>query len=211
MPKILDLTGQKFGRLLVKSEAQQIAGRKAYLCLCDCGAEKVLRSSYLQSGNVRSCGCLRSEANAAAGERRKVPGAKRHQALYHRWATMKQRCENPGNPFFKNYGGRGITVCEAWRTSFDAFLADMGEPPTDAHTLERIDNDGSYSPENCRWALRSEQLRNQRRTILITIDGETMAAKDWAARTGVSYQSMTKAFRTGGIDAVTAMVASALQ
>jgi hypothetical protein len=210
MPKQLDLSGTRFGRLLVSPEVESIDGRKAYWCVCDCGAKKLIRSAYLQSGKVQSCGCLRSETSAATAKARQQPNAKRNQAIYHRWASMKQRCENPVNPFFKNYGGRGIVVCAAWSASFDAFIADMGQPPTAAHTLDRIDNNGPYSPDNCRWALPSEQLRNQRRTILITIGSETLAAKDWAVRTGISYQSITKEFRVGGVDAATALVRSAL-
>lgn len=210
MPKIMDRTGERHGRLLVVAEAGKIGGRKTYLCACDCGNEKVIQSSYLQSGKVQSCGCLRAEMSAARGRARFSAESKRNQALYRRWATMKQRCENRKNPFFKNYGARGITVCEAWRDSYDAFLADMGQPPSAKHTLERIDNDAPYSPENCRWALPSEQLRNQRRTILITVGDETLSAKDWAAKTGVSYQRITRAFRQHGIEAATELVNGAL-
>lgn len=209
MPKIINAIGMRFGRLTAISEAEMIAGRKAYLCKCDCGSEKVIRSAYLQSENTRSCGCMRSESNAKTGAGKINPDAKRRTAIYKRWGTMKQRCENPANPFYKNYGGRGIYVCSAWH-SFDAFLADMGQPPTPKHTLERMDNNGPYSPENCRWALRSEQLRNQRRTILIDLDGEVLAAKDWSEMLGVSYQSVTKAFRRGGIEAATLLLRSAM-
>lgn len=119
---------------------------------------------------------------------------------------MIQRCENPKNPYWKNYGGRNIHVCDRWRNSFDAFLADMGDPPTPEHTIERIDNDAGYSPENCRWAFRSEQLRNQRRSINVTIDGRTMNAREWSAETGINYQKITRAFRTGGLEKAKALI-----
>ncbi len=130
--------------------------------------------------------------------------------MYHRWVSMKQRCENPSSPFFKNYGGRGIVLCDSWAQSFSAFANDVGNPPSGAHTLERIDNDGPYSPQNVRWALRSEQLRNQRRTILIEVDGVALAAKDWAAKLGISYQKLTRTFREKGLDAAVDMVRQAI-
>lgn len=114
---------------------------------------------------------------------------------------MIQRCKNPKNPSYHNYGGRGITICTEWRVSFATFLADMGAPPTPKHTLDRIDNDGNYGPDNCRWVLRAEQLRNYRRNIVLTFGGRTLLAKDWAIVTGVDYQRLTRAYRKGGADA----------
>ena len=97
---------------------------------------------------------------------------------------MIQRCCNPNNPKFKNYGGRGIAVCERWR-SYDAFLEDVGQRPTPAHTLDRIDNDGPYAPENCRWATRNEQARNMRKTIMVSAFGERKSLTDWAEQFGL--------------------------
>ena len=202
MPKLIDLSGQRFGRLLVVREDERKHGRKTWLCRCDCGREKVVPSAALVHGRTQSCGCLRNEKTLARNAQRNDPSAKRKSPLYHRWACMIQRCENPNNPSWHNYGGRGIKVCKVWRDSYDAFVADMGEPPTSKHTIERIDNDGDYTPENCRWALRSDQLRNQRRSIIVTIDGETLHAKEWATRLGVNYQRITKEYRHGGIRAV---------
>jgi hypothetical protein len=211
MPKHIDLVGQRFGRLVVIGEAGKINSRKSYHCLCDCGGKKTATSSALRNDGTMSCGCLRAENNRRMAAGRVNPLAKRGQLIYKRWGSMKQRCTNPKNPFYKNYGARGIFVCAEWLDSYDAFIRDMGLPPTEKHTLERIDNDGPYAPENCRWALRGEQLRNQRKTILIEIKGEKLAAVDWAKRTGIHYQKITKEFRVNGIDGATALVAAALE
>ncbi|MCF7995219.1 MAG: hypothetical protein K9L88_10310 [Chromatiaceae bacterium] len=206
MPQPIDLTGERFGRLVVLSESESLDKRKAWLCRCDCGNEKTLSSKQLRHDKVRSCGCLRKETSAETAAARKKSEAKRRDPLYNRWLCMLQRCSNPKNPSYHNYGGRGVKVCEAWRESFDAFLEDIGQPPTLKHTIERINNDGDYEPENCRWALRDEQLRNQRVNILITVNEDTLTAKDWAAKTGVSYQKLTRTFRTKGLAEATRLV-----
>ena len=210
--KTIDLTGQRFGRLLVAGMGERSAnGRILWVCLCDCGNQKTITPAGLRHGGTRSCGCLRAEASSARTKGVLVDGALRRNPMYHRWVSMKQRCQNPSSPFFKNYGGRGIVLCDAWEKSFSAFVGDVGEPPSSAHTLERIDNDGPYSPQNVRWALRSEQLRNQRRTILIEVDGVALAAKDWAAKLGISYQKLTRTFREKGLDAAAEMVRNAIK
>jgi len=209
MPKMIDLTDDRFGRLLVIGSGARRNGRKTWVCRCDCGSTKEIPAAYLRHGGVQSCGCLRAESNAVTATARRDANAKRRNPLYWRWGDMIQRCENPNNPSWKNYGHRGIAVCDRWRGSFAAFIADMGSPPTTKHTIERINNDGGYSQDNCKWALRREQSRNQRRTILIEIDGKTMSAKDWASTTGISYQRITRAFRKNGILAAKAVIASA--
>jgi hypothetical protein len=210
MPKKINLIGLRFGRLLVTGYAQSDKGRTVYLCACDCGGVKATPSTYLRTGTVQSCGCLRRDAAAENGRRRKKESPARDNALYKRWSSMKQRCGNPKNPHFKNYGARGIYVCDAWANSFDAFLADMGAPPSRDHTLERIDNSIGYEPENCEWVLRDAQMRNQRRTILVTCAGETLCGKDWAKKAGVPYQLLTKTFRRSGIEAVRVLIEESL-
>lgn len=210
MAKPLDLVGMRYGRLAVVAEAEKIGGRKAFACRCDCGAVKTVRSAYLVSGNVRSCGCLRAETSAQTARENIRPDAKRRDPAYNRWSCMLQRCYNPKNPSFHNYGGRGIEVCPEWRASFDAFSADMGRPPTPDHTIERVDNEGGYAPGNCRWGTRAEQLRNRRTNILLTVNGKTMTAKDWATEAGVSYQRITRIYRRRGQGDAEAAVAAGL-
>ena len=113
---------------------------------------------------------------------------------------MKARCLNPRNHNFKNYGGRGITVCDAWLTSFDAFLADMGLKP-DGLTLERINNAGNYEPTNCRWASRAEQRRNQRNCMKLEVNGVPKTAEEWARETGLNAETIRRRKRAGYTDA----------
>jgi hypothetical protein len=123
-----------------------------------------------------------------------VPANKSHGMCrtpeYARWFSMKARCYNPKDSNFARYGGRGITVCDRWRNDFQAFFADMGPPPTPAHQIERIDNDGPYSPENCRWATRTEQASNRHTNQTITFRGETLTVQEWARRTGIKAPAL---------------------
>lgn len=179
MPKKLDLKGLRFERLTVLNEAGKSGTDYFWLCQCDCGNQTTVKATLLKQGKTRSCGCLQKEKARSRflthGESRKASNCVEHRI----WAGLINRCCNPRNRHFENYGGRGIKVCDSWRNSYEAFLYDMGRCP-EGHSIDRIDNDGDYSPENCRWASRSTQNRNKRTNRLITYGGKTMVLSDWA-------------------------------
>jgi hypothetical protein len=189
MSKVRDLTGQKFGRLTVVSLDSVTKHRKAkWLCKCDCGKSHIVDGASISAGKTKSCGCLRREATI----KRNIGLLKRHgmhgTPEHYTWNSMRQRCENKNAPNFKRYGGRGISVCERW-AEFENFLADMGERP-DGLTLDRIDNNGDYTPENCRWATRSQQQRNRSNTCRLTLNGLTLDIYEWAERTGIKRKTI---------------------
>lgn len=161
----MDLAGQRYGRLLVLTQAPHITGNTAWLCQCDCGGEKVVPSSYLRTGSTKSCGCLPREQYGLNG---KLSSTTHGQAsnptlTYNSWNAMKQRCFNPLATNYHKYGARGITVDPSWVDSFETFFADMGERPAGT-SLDRIDTAGNYEPGNCRWATPTEQNQNRRRS-----------------------------------------------
>lgn len=158
-----DLTGARFGRLVVVSRAENSSSHVAWNCLCDCGKEKVCLGINLKRGKSQSCGCMRRELSIARslkhGNRR---GKENTSREYEAWCSMIGRCERESDTNFHNYGARGIKVCDKWRNSFECFLADMGDRPSPKHSLDRIDVNGDYEPTNCRWATKTDQMRNRR-------------------------------------------------
>ncbi len=155
MGKLIDLTGKRFGKWLALEYVGMNKNRSSlWRCACKCGSERIVASSNLRSGQSKACGCVRKKHELSRRDY--------CHYLYHTWVNMKQRCSNPKATCYKHYGGRGIAVCDRWVRSFINFLADMGDKPTLSHTLERIDNDKGYFPENCKWATMIEQNQNKR-------------------------------------------------
>jgi hypothetical protein len=180
MPVAHDLTGRRFGRLTVSAFAGlSSCRRRLWVCACDCGATATVQSDYLLRGATSSCGCLRRDPAL-----RVTHGASKTLA-YKRWVGMIQRCTNPRSQKWPDYGARGITVCARWSESFENFVADMGECPPGG-SLDRIDNDGPYSPENCRWATHEQQASNRRNNTTIVVRGEHMTIAQACKRYGVS-------------------------
>jgi hypothetical protein len=137
-------------------------------------------------------------------QRREYHGLTR-TPLWNKFQDMKERCYRPAHPQYANYGGRGIFICDRWLHAYSAFVSDMGEPPTPKHTIGRIDNDGPYSPENCRWETYEQQNKNRRTVELFTHDGETRCLKDWAAAIGMDYSTLHKRVRYSGWDIAKAL------
>lgn len=153
-----------------------------WLCQCVCGITKEVRANNLVSGRTQSCGCVKAEKT----RKRNTTHGGCHTPEYTIWCAMIQRCSYHKNESFKNYGARGIHICEAWRSSFAAFLTDMGKRPSHQHSIERLDNEKGYSPDNCIWATAETQQRNKRTNHLVTYNGETLCLVEWEQRTGLA-------------------------
>jgi hypothetical protein len=188
-----DLTGQRFGRLLAVSYAGPARGHQLWNCVCDCGNTCVVRSNNLLTRSSIGCGCIRREK---CRERSTTHGRSR-TTEFNTWQSIQMRCHNPNDTSYHNYGGRGITVCARWRESFANFLADMGPRPSPKHSLDRINNDGPYSPENCRWATKSEQDANKRSAVLLTYMGSTKIPGEWARLTGIKISTLSARLKLG--------------
>ena len=190
--------GRIFTRLTIVSEVETTYKRQ-FKCSCSCGKITVVALGDLISGKTKSCGCL---TRSVVGERR-ATHRKSKTKLHMVWSSMKSRCLNTNNKSFRNYGGRGVTVCKRWIDSFENFEKDMGQKPSPSHTLERIQNNKGYSPSNCKWATPKEQMNNIRKNVFLTMNGETLSAMEWSKRTGFSRDVIRRRKKLGWDDART--------
>ena len=159
--KTVDMTGVVAGHLTVLERAGSLRGKAAWRVRCTCGVVKVVDGDGIRNKRQTSCGCRRMEGMRAQLAKNETHGGRRTPE-YETWCGMIRRCENPKNHAFHRYGGRGISICERWRNDFSAFLADVGPRPSPEHSIDRIDNDRGYEPDNCRWATALVQARNTR-------------------------------------------------
>lgn len=191
---IKDLSQKRFGRLKVIERVSSMGERAKYRCVCDCGNIIVADGGNLVTGKTKSCGCIRKEL----ASKLKLSHGKHGTRLYRCWRNMISRCEDPSNKEYKNYGARKITVCDNWRSDFQAFYKwALENGYCEELTIERIDVNKGYSPENCTWADVYTQARNKCNNVFITHNGRTMILEDWARETGISSKTIRNRIKSG--------------
>lgn len=201
MGNLIDLTGQRFGRWTVLRLDHNNAprGEARWICRCDCSTLRSVSGHDLRSGKSNSCGCLKREL---ASSRMKLnPNYGESQTrLYTVWTNMKSRVRNPNDPAYSDYGGRGIQICEEWMDfqKFKRWAIESGY--NDSLTIDRVDVNGDYCPENCRWTTRTVQNNNTRRNHTLTVNGRTMTVAEWAKETGVSRLTLHQRIKNGWSD-----------
>ena len=189
MSRLIDLTGNRYGCLVVLSRDRNLAPRiPGWKCQCDCGRQVVLNGSNLRLGLTQSCGCLRRRLT----QHRFITHGKAHTKEFRIWCAMRQRCNDPNHSSFHKYGGRGIKVCDEWNDSFEQFYSDMGPRPAPKFTIERKDNDGPYDKTNCVWATRKAQANNRRSNRLIEFNGRELTLRQIMDETNcqISFRTM---------------------
>lgn len=201
MPKLQDLSGQKFARLtaIKRITDRSIIGRSPatfWLCRCECGKETIVRAGQLKNSTTKSCGCLNIDRIIERNTTHGLSGSPE----YHVWREMKARCDNPNNEFFARYGGRGVVVDPRWVDSFENFLKDMGPRPSPSHSIERKNNNGPYSSDNCRWATQIEQANNRSSNRLIIHAGRTQTLTQWCRELNVHLGTMTARLDIQGLN-----------
>lgn len=191
--KAIDMIAQRIGMLTVKTRVTNNArGRTRFLCQCDCGNERIVSGDDLRTRHTQSCGCYRRMRAAAAFTTHGHTKRKNRTSEYGIWTHMKTRCYNECSQFYHRYGGRGISMDPKWRDSFEAFFADMGPRPSPRHSIDRKNNDGGYTLNNCRWASPIEQASNKSSTVLLEYSGITDTIAGWSRRTGIPYMRLRR-------------------
>lgn len=186
-----DLEGKRFGRLVVLGYGGRRKRSTRWICKCDCGVIKDIDGGALKKAH--SCGCYAREQSSIRNRKHGMDGKPEYKA----WEAMRARCYRKTDKNYADYGGRGITVCQEWRDSFEAFLAHVGMRPGKGFSIGRIDNDGNYEKGNVRWETQIQQQRNKRTTRFLTINGETKPVSEWAAIVGINKQTITERLKRG--------------
>jgi len=190
---IEECIGKRYGRWLTIEEGlKDKRGLRTMKCVCDCGTIRDVPLSRLRFGSSQSCGCINIEIHTE----RLTSHNMCYTPEYKTWESMKRRCTMPSQDRFKNYGGRGITVCDRWFNSFENFFEDMGIKP-DRYSIERIDNDGNYEPSNCKWIPLNEQQSNTTQNHLLTFQGITKTLSKWAKDVGLKQPTLRRRLKNG--------------
>lgn len=191
MRKRLDITGERYGKLVVLGRVEHLTKRNPWLVKCDCGNTHISSMAALRGGSTKSCGCLKTEENKSRTKHGHRKGGK-ETPTWSSYRAMKRRCYQETNKDWDRYGGRGIKVCDRWLNSFENFLEDMGERPSKEFSLERIDFNGDYAPENCLWADNYSQSRNKSTNVWVEYEGKMMILKDFARLVDVDYVRLSE-------------------
>lgn len=203
MPVCKDLTGKRFGRYtVIRREDNNKHGASMWLCECDCGKRKIVMGQHLRGGHTLSCGCYSKELLI----KNKTKHNKSYSRIYHEWQYIKRRCYNPNYKYYSYYGGRGITICDEWLSDFANFQTwALSNGYDDTLTLDRIDSNGNYEPNNCRWSTRKEQQNNRSTNLFFTIDGETKTLSQWCDIYNVPHERTRHRVKKGWdiLDALT--------
>lgn len=194
MGKFKNLTGMKFGRLLVINRAENVGYNTRWNCICDCGNKTITTSYNLTKGRSKSCGCLSLEKMNKTNTKHGY----KHARLYRIWCGMKKRCYNTKYEYYNRYGGRGIAVCEEWKSSFINFKNwAIKNGYKDNLEIDRIDNNGNYEPNNCRWEDRINQVRNRSNTIKLKNNGEEKTLIEWCKKYNINYKLAHARYKKG--------------
>lgn len=208
MPKFIDLVGYTFGRLVVLSRAEKFRNSLRWECKCECGKVIVVDGGNLRSGHTRSCGCYARERSSETRKTLNPTHGMTNTRFYSIWRSMIKRCCDKSHSHYESYGGRGITIDPMWLKSFESFYDDMydsyqyhasknGEKKT---SIDRIDNNGNYEKENCKWSTPKEQMRNRRNSTHIPFCGEILTAAEIGERYGLSPELIRQRFKKGWLD-----------
>lgn len=193
MSRFINLIDKRFERLLVISNEGVRKGHQYWLCQCDCGNKKIVEGGNLKSGNTKSCGCFHVEQ---AINKNKTHGM-RYSKEYTAWESMITRCHNTKNKSYADHGGKGISVCDEWRESFQYFINHIGKAPSPNHSVDRINNNGDYEPGNVRWATRIEQANNKSNNRYITYNGKTLTLAQWESELNLRSGLLSQRIRQG--------------
>lgn len=202
MATLMDLTKQHFEGFEVLKYLGRVKNNSTWECLCSCGSTFVSNTGNIRSGHTTSCGCRKSQNISKKLTKHgytiggKNGGKKTEYAI---WRAIKYRCLVPTSVNYAEYGGRGISICDRWKNSFENFLEDMGNRPSDDHSIDRINNNEGYHPENCRWATSKQQAYNRRTNVVLTIDGDSRLLSEWAKELQLNEETLKRLYFSKGL------------